>query len=90
VAILRGAAGQPAKAKEAQLAAVESLKLWYNDWSTTFRGVFGVRTQIALGLTTLKRKKQPNEAEAEEPDETDEPDEAEEPDEEDDGDAAGG
>jgi hypothetical protein len=77
-----------AKAKEAQLAAVESLKLWYNDWSTTFRGVFGVRTQIALGLTTLKRRKQPNEAE--EPDETDELDEAEEPDEEDDGDAAGG
>jgi hypothetical protein len=57
-----------ARAKEAQLAAVESLKLWYNDWATTFRGVFGLRTQIALGLTTLKRKKQPDDAEGDEQD----------------------
>lgn len=46
-----------AKAKEAQLAALESLRLWYNDWATTFRGVFGTRAQITLGLTALKRKK---------------------------------
>ncbi|XXX73576.1 hypothetical protein WMF30_38630 [Sorangium sp. So ce134] len=46
-----------AKAKEAQLAALESLRLWYNDWATTFRGVFGTRAQISLGLTALKRKK---------------------------------
>lgn len=46
-----------AKAKEAQLAAIESLRLWYNDWATTFRGVFGTRAQITLGLTALKRKK---------------------------------
>ncbi|WP_437807995.1 hypothetical protein [Sorangium sp. So ce1078] len=46
-----------AKAKEAQLAALESLRLWYNDWATTFRGVFGTRAQITLGLAALKRKK---------------------------------
>ncbi|WP_437631952.1 hypothetical protein [Sorangium sp. So ce854] len=46
-----------AKAKEAQLAALESLRLWYNDWATTFRGVFGTRAQITLGLTALRRKK---------------------------------
>ncbi|AGP40395.1 hypothetical protein BE04_35960 [Sorangium cellulosum] len=46
-----------AKAKEAQLAALESLRLWYNDWATTFRGVFGTRAQVTLGLTSLKRRK---------------------------------
>ncbi|AUX39379.1 hypothetical protein SOCE26_007700 [Sorangium cellulosum] len=46
-----------AKAKEAQLAALESLRLWYNDWATTFRGIFGTRAQITLGLTALKRKR---------------------------------
>jgi len=46
-----------AEAKRAQLAAVESMKLWYNDWATTFRGVFGHRAQIALGLTALRRRK---------------------------------
>ncbi|WP_437875585.1 hypothetical protein [Sorangium sp. So ce513] len=63
-----------AKAKEAQLAALESLRLWYNDWATTFRGVFGTRAQITLGLTALRRKKKdpaPEGAMAEDDDEED-------------------
>jgi hypothetical protein len=55
------------KAKEAQLAALSSLKLWYNDWATTCRGVLSTRAQIALGLTTPKRRKKPDETEDNEP-----------------------
>jgi hypothetical protein len=58
-------AAEIAKAKEAQLAALASLKLWYNDWATTFRDAFGIRAQITLGVTALKRKKKAEVAEAE-------------------------
>jgi hypothetical protein len=51
------------KAREAQLAALTALKLWYNDWATTFRGVLSPRAQLVLGLTTLKRKKKADDSE---------------------------
>ena len=38
-----------------QLAAPQKLKRWYNDFATTFSGVFGTRAQIRLGLTSLRR-----------------------------------
>jgi hypothetical protein len=56
-----------AKAKKAQLAAFESLKLWYNDWATTFRGALGVQAQIVLGLTTFKRKQPTDDTEGDAP-----------------------
>lgn len=46
---------QLATAKEEQLAALQQLRRWFNDWATTFRSVFGTRVQIRLGLTSLKR-----------------------------------
>lgn len=46
---------QLAKAKEEQLAALDELRRWYNDWAATFRTVFGTRALIRLGLATLKR-----------------------------------
>ena len=46
---------QLAKAKKEPLAALQQLKRWYNDFATTFRGVFGTRVQIRLGLTSLRR-----------------------------------
>lgn len=46
---------QLAAAKKEQLAALQKLKRWYNDFATTFRGVFGTRVQIRLGLTSLRR-----------------------------------
>jgi hypothetical protein len=51
------------KAKDAQLAALAALKLWYNDWATTFRGVLGARAQLVLGLTTQKRRKKADDSE---------------------------
>ena len=46
---------QLAAAKKEQLAALQKLKRWYNDFATTFRGVFGTRVQIRLGLTSMRR-----------------------------------
>ncbi len=46
---------QLATAKKEQLAALQKLRRWYNDFATTFRGVFGTRVQIRLGLTSLRR-----------------------------------
>lgn len=43
------------KAREEQIEAVEALRLWYNDWATTFRGIFPTRVLVRLGLTTFKR-----------------------------------
>lgn len=43
------------KAHRAQREALEDLRDWYNDWATTFRQVFGVKDQLKLGLTTVKR-----------------------------------
>ncbi|WP_437896831.1 hypothetical protein [Sorangium sp. So ce124] len=80
-----------AKAKEAQLAALQSLRLWYNDWATTFRGIFNTREQITLGLTTLKRRKKDAEAEdaeAEDEDDTEDDEDAGDDEEEDDDGAA--
>jgi hypothetical protein len=45
-----------AEAKRRQLDALEQARLWYNDWATMFRGVFGTREQITLALTSLKRR----------------------------------
>jgi hypothetical protein len=44
-----------AKAKEAQFDALDALKLWYNDWATTFRDSFGLRDQITMGLTAPRQ-----------------------------------
>lgn len=44
-----------AKAQAAQRTALAELRLWYNDWASTLRTVFGTRAQIRLGLTSLKR-----------------------------------
>jgi len=55
------------KAKEAQLAALTSFKLWYNDWATTFRGVFGTSAQIVLGLTAAKRRRKTDDTGDDEP-----------------------
>ncbi len=47
---------QVAAANARRTAALNALELWYDDWSTTFRTVFGVREQIKLGLTDGKGK----------------------------------
>jgi hypothetical protein len=54
------------KAKDAQLAALAALKLWYNDWATTFRGVLDGRAQIILGLMSVKRRKRADDSEPDE------------------------
>ena len=43
------------RANQAQLAALADLRLWYTDWATTLRTVFGTRDQLRLGLTRVKR-----------------------------------
>jgi hypothetical protein len=48
-------ADTPALAQAEQREALEDLRAWFNDWSTTLRPLFGTRAQITLGLSVLKR-----------------------------------
>lgn len=41
-------------AQQAQTQALRSLRLAWNDWSTTLRSVYDVREQLQLGLTEVK------------------------------------
>jgi hypothetical protein len=53
------------EAQEAQLAALEELRAWFNDWATTLRSVFFPRDQAQLGLLAVRRDGTVEEAVAE-------------------------
>jgi len=43
------------EAQDAQVAALEELRGWFNDWATTLRSVFLPREQAQLGLLIVRR-----------------------------------
>lgn len=72
---LKVSADEITKAHRVQREALEDLRDWYNDWATTFRQIFGVKDQIKLGLTTVKRSTSGKEEVVEEDDGDEEEDE---------------